>query len=375
VNAGADWIRGRLAPPSAGSRPRVVIDTDAANEIDDQFALAWALLSPAKLDVLAVYAAPYSFEHRRREMLRARALRDAIARGASDAATALPWDHELLEQHAARIERLERAGHTLESIAGWPIFCTPQEGMQRSEAEIRRVFAALGLDAAGRVFAGSTAYLPGQGVPPPSPATEHLIAAARATPPDGPPLYVVAIGCPTNVASALLQASDIARHVVVVWTSGWPSHAPHVNFSLNLEQDLAASRVLFASGVPLVYLPGFHVGAQLRLSLPEVEAHVAKAGAIGALLHALYLANPLAPFGGFDVHAPGFSWVIWDLINIAWLIEPAWVPSTLVSTPALGDDRRWIARGPGAPPMREAHAVARDAIFGDLFAALAHAPR
>jgi inosine-uridine nucleoside N-ribohydrolase len=369
----------RLQPPPPGRRLRVVIDTDAANEIDDQFALAWALLRPDRLDVLAVYAAPYSFEHRRQEMLRGRALRDALGPGHAGAgpSTALPFDHELLAQHRAHIERLERAGHTLESIAGWPIFCTPREGMQRSEAEIRRVFAALGLDPAGRVFEGSSAYLSASGAPPASAATGHLIAAARATPPDGDPLYVVAIGCPTNVASALVQAPDIAEHIVVVWTSGWPSYAPHVNFSLNLEQDLVASRVLLDSGVPLVYLPGFQVGAQLRLSLPEVERFVAagRTGAIGRLLHALYLANPLAPFGGFDVRAPGFSWVIWDLINIAWLIEPAWVPSTLVPTPALGDGRRWVARGPGAPLMREAHAVARDAIFRDLFAALARAPR
>ena len=51
------WYQARLAPPPRGARLRVVIDTDAANEIDDQFALAWALLSPERLDVLAVYAA------------------------------------------------------------------------------------------------------------------------------------------------------------------------------------------------------------------------------------------------------------------------------------------------------------------------------
>ena len=58
-----DWHRARLALPHLPAR--VVIDTDAANEIDDQFALAWALLSPAQLHVEAVYAAPFSFAHRR----------------------------------------------------------------------------------------------------------------------------------------------------------------------------------------------------------------------------------------------------------------------------------------------------------------------
>jgi purine nucleosidase len=58
-----DWYRARLAPPAG--RVRVVIDTDTANEIDDQFALAWALRCPQQLDVVAVYAEPFSFAHRR----------------------------------------------------------------------------------------------------------------------------------------------------------------------------------------------------------------------------------------------------------------------------------------------------------------------
>ena len=36
----------------------VVIDTDAYNEVDDQFAIAWALRSPERVNVEAVYAAP-----------------------------------------------------------------------------------------------------------------------------------------------------------------------------------------------------------------------------------------------------------------------------------------------------------------------------
>jgi purine nucleosidase len=360
----AAWYEQRLAP--ARSRPRVVIDTDAANEIDDQFALAWALLSPERLDVLAVYAAPFSFEHRRQEMRRALA-----ARAAPESASA--FDLALLLQHGAKLDRFAQHGWALDEIGHWPVFCTPGEGMLRSFDEIVRVFGLLRLSPAGRVFRGGAGYLADERTPLMSEAVEHLIATARATPIDGEPLYVVAIGCVTNIASALLAAPDIAEHIVVVWTAGYPSHAPHINFSLNLEQDLAASRVLFDSGVPLVYLPGFHVGAQLRLSLPEVTLHVQPQGAIGADLHRLYLHNPLTDFAGLDVHPPGFSWVIWDVINIAWLLNAQWVPSTLVPTPALSEDRRWLAR-PGAAPMREAYAVARDAIFGDFFETLKRAP-
>ncbi len=37
----------------------IVLDTDAYNEIDDQFAIGYALLSPEHIKVKAIYAAPF----------------------------------------------------------------------------------------------------------------------------------------------------------------------------------------------------------------------------------------------------------------------------------------------------------------------------
>jgi hypothetical protein len=125
---------------------------------------------------------------------------------------------------------------------------------------------------------------------------------------------------------------------------------------------------LYDSGVPLVYLPGYHVGAQLRLSFAEVERFVQPHGAIGQYLHDLFADNPLWAITGRP-SAPSHSWVIWDLINIAWLLDPQWVSCQIVSTPILGSDFRWQVRS-RAHPMREAYAVQRDAIFNDLFACL-----
>lgn len=51
----------KLTPPPAG-KIRMVLDTDTYNEIDDQFALVHALLSPERLKVEAVYAAPFHNE-------------------------------------------------------------------------------------------------------------------------------------------------------------------------------------------------------------------------------------------------------------------------------------------------------------------------
>lgn len=37
----------------------MVLDTDTYNEVDDQFALMYALRSPERLNVEAIYAAPF----------------------------------------------------------------------------------------------------------------------------------------------------------------------------------------------------------------------------------------------------------------------------------------------------------------------------
>ena len=355
------WYQRRLALPR--HKPRIVIDTDAANEIDDQFALAWALLSPQQLDLVAVYAAPFSFEHRRDEMRRARRARDQPE-------TATPADTDLLRQHAPRLAHFERKGWVIETV-DLPVFCTPGEGMARSHHEILTLFDKLKCPVEGRVFRGCTGYLRGTDQPLHCDAVDHLISTARASDPDDP-LYVVAIGCVTNIASALLLAPDIAERIVVVWTAGYPSCAPHPNHAFNLEQDTVASALLFDSGVPLVYLPGYQVGAQLRLSLPEMERYVLGKGAIGDYLHHLFTHNPLWDFIGIDSFY-AHSWVIWDLINIAWLIDPAWVTSGLVRSPMLGADLRW-QQGPDRHLMREAYAVSRDAIFADFFRKLETAP-
>src|SRR6056297_1859822 len=46
-----------LAPPEG--TVRMVLDTDTYNEVDDQFALAYAIRAKEKIDLQAVYAAPF----------------------------------------------------------------------------------------------------------------------------------------------------------------------------------------------------------------------------------------------------------------------------------------------------------------------------
>jgi purine nucleosidase len=301
----------RLEPVTG--RVRVVVDTDAANEIDDQFALAYAILSPERLAVEAVYAAPF--------------------------------------------QRPAPGGLDIDSPE---FFVSPAEGMAQSHAEIMRVLEALDAqDLAGRVRLGSEEWLPDAETPVPNPAADDLIARARQGRPNADPIYVLALGAPTNVASALLAAPDIAARVVVVWLGGngtwWSPGAEY-----NAAQDLHASRVLLGSGVPLVHVPCYQVTEKLMTTQHEIEQRVAGRGAIGA-----YLARI---FRDFD-HAGARMKPLWDVGAIAWLVQPAWCPSILTTSPVLHNDLSW-GNQPSRHLIREVRDVNADAILNDFFAKL-----
>jgi inosine-uridine nucleoside N-ribohydrolase len=301
----------RLEPVTG--RVRVVVDTDAANEIDDQFALAYAILSPERLSVEAVYAAPF-------------------------------------QRPAPGVHDAESPGFSV----------SPAEGMAQSHAEIMRVLEALDAqDLAERVRLGAEEWLPDAETSVPNPAADDLIARSRQGQPDAGPLYVLALGAPTNVASALVAAPDIAARVVVVWLGGngtwWSPGAEY-----NAAQDLHASRVLLGSGVPLVHVPCYQVTEKLMTTQHEIEQRVAGRGAIGA-----YLAQI---FRDFD-HASARMKPLWDLGPIAWLVQPAWCPSILTRSPVLHDDLSW-GHQPSRHLIREIRDVDADAILNDFFAKL-----
>ena len=331
---------------------RVLVDTDTANEVDDQFALTWALLSPDRIEIEAIVAEPFGHLHMREELVaEVAAQRSGATRPVGEEKYA-GWARHLIAQ-GIEPEDLELVG--------------PAEGMELSYEEIHRVLGKLGISGDGLVFRGSDSYMPAADVPVESEGAHRIIEAALAD--DERVLHVVAIGCVTNVTSALLMAPEIASRMVVNWTSGYPTWVDLDNSpSLNLVQDPHASRLLFSSGVPLVYLPGYHIGAQLNFSHPEAEAWIKGKGEIGDYLYHLYNHNPIWIQRGID-QFPGQSWVVWDLINIGWLINRRWVPTRTTRTPHLGEDLVWQPRADG-PVMLEAVGIDRDAIFNDLIVKL-----
>jgi len=356
-------LKKMLDPPKPPVR--IVIDSDVDNEVDDYFALTWILQSPESFKIEGVYAAPYSFRSRTLQLNETYAI---LQRGGPKN----EQEQKLVNRYGGQVSAVLALGLIPpdllrdEHVAG-----SPERGMLGSFARTREIFTVLGLSYDSLLFAGSDRYLGSPAVPVESPAARHLIERARASSPEDP-LYVIALACLTNVVSAILLAPDIIRNIVVIWTAGYPTNVVDIaNISFNTEQDIPASQLLFACGVPVIYLPGFYIGQQLTLSLPDVETWVRGRGAIGDLLYQRFVANPLFDYYGIpSAGGVAFTWVIWDVICVAWLINSGWVPTALHPSPVLTDDLFW-KHEPGRPVIREAIGISRTGIFKDLFTKLA----
>jgi inosine-uridine nucleoside N-ribohydrolase len=277
---------------------RMVLDTDTFNEIDDQFAVIYAMKSPERLQVEAFYAAPFF--------------------------------NELSEG--------------------------PKDGMEKSYRELQKIASILPEMSGIPIYRGSERYLPGPETPVDSEAARNIVERAMASAEDDP-LYVVAIGAITNVASAILMEPRIIERIVVVWLGGHALHWPNTK-EFNLAQDLHASRIVLNCGVPLMLLPCMGVSSHLKTTLSEIEDHVKDRGRIGEYLFETYRSCK-------DNHF-AYSRVIWDVAAIAYLIDSKWVPNELVHSPVLSEDFRWSVDA-SRHFIRYAHYIDRDQVFEDLF--------
>ena len=219
----SDSDRLRMLTPRPGA-VRAVLDTDTYNEIDDQFALVQAFLSPDRIALEAIYAAPF---HNKRSS-------------------------------------------------------GPGDGMDKSYDEILRLLDRMGRSPAGFVFKGVRDFVGPAKQARKAEAVDDLIARARASSPDDP-LCVIAIAAISNVASALLAAPDIANKVIVVWLGGHALEWPDTR-EFNLRQDVGGAQALLDSGAPLVLIPCMGVTSHLHSTVPEIERWVEPHGEIGKFL-------------------------------------------------------------------------------------------
>ncbi len=286
----------QLTPPNG--KVRMILDTDTYNEVDDQFALAYAVLSPDKIQLEAVYAAPFF----------------------NDRST------------------------------------SPGDGMEKSYQEILRLLNFMGKPSEGFVFRGSEKYLENTHQPIKSEAALDLVKKAKASSPENP-LYVVTIGCITNVASAILIDPEIIKNIVVVWLGGNDLNWPHQK-EFNLMQDVPAAQVVLNSGVPMAIMPCQPVVSHLHTTIPELKYYLEGKNQLSG-----YLYNIVKEYSGGQ---EAWSKVIWDVTAVAWLVNPQWLPTNLVHSPVLTDQVTYSADN-SRHFIRMAYTLNRDAIFRDVF--------
>lgn len=277
----------------------VILDTDTFNEIDDQFAIAYLLRSDDRLNTLALYAAPFTN------------FRDV----------------------------------------------TPAIGMEQSYQEIYKVLNLMNCNRP--VLRGAEQFLPDENTPVTSDAALDLINRAAQYSPDAP-LYVVAIGAITNIASAILLEPSIKEKIVVVWLGG-NAHHFHDTAEFNMRQDIAAARVVMRSGVRFVHLPCRGVVNTFTISKPELEYWLA-----GTNKLADYLARNTIQKA--ETYAGGTPWTrtIWDVAAVAWLLndDDRFMHSRKIPAKLPGYDNRYTDEP--APEIDYVYHVNRDALMTDL---------
>ncbi len=291
----------RLLPPTGPVD--VVLDTDTFNEIDDQFALSYMLSYKERLNVKALYAAPFFNAHS----------------------------------------------------------TGPEDGMIKSYNEILTLLNLAGCEEFKEVtFKGSIDYLADEKTPQISDAAKDLAARAMNYSEENP-LYVVAIGAITNVASAILMNPEIKNKIVIVWLGGNSREWPDTK-EFNMMQDVAAARVIFGCGAPVVQLPCMGIVDHFYISEPELNYWFMDKNPL-----CTYLAK--SAINEANLYAEGLPWtrVIWDVTAVAYLVNDMnrFMDYKIVSSPICQydhhysyDDRRHV--------ISYVTHIKRDALMKDL---------
>ncbi|MBQ7915649.1 MAG: nucleoside hydrolase [Firmicutes bacterium] len=280
----------------------VVLDTDAYNEVDDQFAISYLLHCQDKLNIKGFCAAPFFNSNS----------------------------------------------------------TSPENGMERSYDEILKLLTLAGKEEFKAVtYKGSRNYLVDETTPQITEAAEFMVKLAQGYSPEKP-LYIVAIGAITNVASALLMDPSIAEKVVIVWLGGHSLEWENCK-EFNLIQDVAAARVVFGCGAPVVMLPCMGVVDAFRISGPELKAWFAGKNALCDYLSE-YAHSCMAEHGD-----KVWSRVIWDACTIGWLMndEGKFMKSRLEPAPLPEYDGHYTI-DPARPLIQYVWHIGRDALWQDI---------
>lgn len=215
--------------PAKNEKIRVIIVSDATNEIDDIWAIALALLSPERFEIEGFVGSNYDHTH------------NGI--GPQSVDLSVKEIHTLMEKAGMK--------------GKYPVY----PGAHPMQYE----------------------FAPGT-----SKGVDFIVERALAGTPDNP-LWIIGLGSATDLASAYLQEPAIKDRIVMFWHGRTEATWPHRAHNYNVKGDMHAARMLFHAPFPLVL---FDTGTHLSAGpLTESEANIKPHGDLGEYLYNYRLKN------------------------------------------------------------------------------------
>lgn len=297
----------------ANKKMKVICDTDAYCEGDDQYAIAHLLMTE-KLEVLGF--------------------------------TSAHFDTRLLDSKTGG-----------------------NDSMQQSYDEICNVLQLMGLREDYPVYKGVVDHLKDEKTPECSDAGKFIAEQALKMKGGDEKLFVVVLGAISNVADALLMHPEIEDKIAVIWIGG--GAYPEGSWEFNLNGDLNASNVVFDSNIELWQVP-CNVYSMMKVSFMELYEKVSHCGEIGRYLYTnlLRVNNKICHiplFGGMATYPGGESWQLGDSPAVGLLMTDHCYDYTVMPAPRVDEEGHYLLRPANKRTIRVYNFVDSRMILEDLF--------
>jgi len=203
------------------NKVNIILDTDANNECDDLFALAYLLKSEDRLKINAVTIAPYSHSNDR----------------------------------------------------------NIKKGVDLSYKAVKDIFDLCNFESSNMIFKGSTDYFK-NGYFEENNAIKRMAEIIS----DNDLTYILAIGAITNIAVLLKLYPTLKNKIKVIWLGGNSLYSDN-KYEYNFKQDVEAVRFVYDANIDLTVIPCTGVADKLLTNIEELKKRLNIGGGLGKYLY------------------------------------------------------------------------------------------
>lgn len=298
---------------------RLIVNTDAKNEADDQYAIVHQMMS-TKFDIKAYIAAHFENKHGEGQ----------------------------------------------------------RKSMMKSHGELEMLMELMGIKGAYPVLQGADHAMESEDEFVDSEGARFIVEEAMRE--DDRPLFVLFQGAITDLAAAYMIEPRIAGRMVAVWIGG--GEYPVGEWEFNLSQDIIAANIVFASRLDLWQIP-ISAYRFVRVSMTELQHKVKPCGEIGKYLFSQMLAchmaratdtsftegNPesfIYPFENYPLE----SWCLGDQPTVSVLLDAHMSNFERIPAPQVTKDMFYV-HNTGNRPIRVYKYIDSYMTMEDFYAKLA----